>query len=99
MICQVCGAANDLDREYCRKCQSKLLVLSGTGEMYGEEGSSGSGSDEGVSLDEHLLERVSVLEEIVKRSAETLKLLLDSLNRQEKHGFVAPTGLPARKDS
>ncbi|HEV8268639.1 MAG TPA: tetratricopeptide repeat protein, partial [Thermoanaerobaculia bacterium] len=68
------------------------------GEMYGEEGSSGGGSEEGVSLDEHLLERVSVLEEIVKRSAETLKLLLDSLNRQEKHGFVAQTGLLAMKD-
>ena len=49
-------------------------------------------------MDEHLLERVSVLEEIVKRSAETLKMLLDALNRQEKNGFVAQTGLLALKD-
>ncbi|MBL8115647.1 MAG: tetratricopeptide repeat protein [Acidobacteria bacterium] len=99
MICQVCSAPNELDRELCRKCQSKLLVVSGSRESY-DEGSLGGGSlpDDGISLDEHLLERVSVLEEIVKRCAETLKLLLDSLNRQEKNGFVAQAGLLAMKD-
>lgn len=94
MICQVCGTANDVDRELCGKCQSKLLVVSGAHEPYEESGVAG---DE-VSLDEHLLERVSVLEEIVKRSAETLKMLLDALNRQEKNGFIAQTGLLALKD-
>lgn len=93
MICQVCGAANDLDQELCRKCQSKLLVVSGSSETY-DEGPSG----EGISLDEHLLERVSVLEEIVKRSAETLKALLEGFHRQEKNGFVVQTGLLALKD-
>lgn len=94
MICQVCGAGNEIEREFCKKCQSKLLVVSGAGETYEETG----GVEEGVSLDEHLLERVSVLEEIVKRSAETLKMLLDALNRQEKNGFVVQTGLLALKD-
>ena len=93
MICQVCGTGNELDREFCAKCQSKLLVVSGAAETY-DEGT----SEEGVSLDEHLLERVSVLEEIVKRSAETLKMLLEALNRQEKNGFVSQTGLLALKD-
>ena len=93
MICQVCGTANDLDQELCRKCQSKLLVVSGASETY-DEGPSG----EGISLDEHLLERVSVLEEIVKRSAETLKALLEGFHRQEKNGFVIQTGLLALKD-
>ena len=93
MICQVCGTTNELDREFCAKCQSKLLVVSGAAETY-EEGT----SEEGVSLDEHLLERVSVLEEIVKRSAETLKMLLEAVNRQEKNGFVSQTGLLALKD-
>ena len=93
MICQVCGAANDLDQEFCRKCQNKLLVVSGSSETY-DEGPSG----EGISLDEHLLERVSVLEEIVKRSAETLKALLEGFHRQEKNGFVIQTGLLALKD-
>ena len=93
MICQVCGAWNDVDQELCRKCQNKLLVVSGSSETY-DEGPSG----EGISLDEHLLERVSVLEEIVKRSAETLKALLEGFHRQEKNGFVVQTGLLALKD-
>lgn len=93
MICQVCGASNEFDQELCRKCQNKLLVVSGSSETY-DEGPSG----EGISLDEHLLERVSVLEEIVKRSAETLKALLEGFHRQEKNGFVVQTGLLALKD-
>ncbi len=94
MICQVCGTSNELDREFCLKCQSKLLVVSGAAETYDESPT----ENEGVSLDEHLLERVSVLEEIVKRSAETLKMLLEAVNRQEKNGFVSQTGLLALKD-
>ena len=94
MICQVCGTANELDREICRKCQSKLLVVSGTPESYDET----APDEDGVSLDEHLLERVSVLEEVVKRSAETLRMLLDAASRQERNGFVAQTGLLALKD-
>ncbi len=94
MICQVCGTLNELERELCRKCQSKLLVVSGRVETYDETPS----DDEAVSLDEHLLERVSVLEEVVKRSAETLRMLLDAANRQERSGFVAQTGLLALKD-
>ncbi len=94
MICQVCGTTNELDRELCRKCRSKLLVVSGTAGTYDEA----SPDEETVSLDEHLLERVSVLEEVVKRSAETLRMLLDAANRQERSGFVAQTGLLALKD-
>jgi len=94
LICQVCGAMNELDRELCRKCQSKLLVVSGTTETYDET----PPDDDAVSLDEHLLERVSVLEEVVKRSAETLRILLDAANRQERNDFVAQTGLLALKD-
>ncbi len=93
MICQVCGFRNDDEREICDRCQSKLLVISGPSDSY-EETSSG----ESVSLDEHLLERVSVLEEVVKRSAETLRSLLEALNKQEKNGFVVQTGLLALKD-
>ncbi|MGE5344814.1 MAG: tetratricopeptide repeat protein [Acidithiobacillales bacterium] len=94
MICQVCGTTNELDRELCRKCKSKLLVVSGTAGSYDEA----PPEEEAVSLDEHLLERVSVLEEVVKRSAETLRILLDAANRQERSGFVAQTGLLALKD-
>ena len=93
MICQICGHRNDDEQELCARCQSKLLVISGRSDGF-EEPNGG----ETVGLDEHLLERVSVLEEIVKRSAETLKGLLEALNRQEKNGFVVQTGLLALKD-
>ena len=29
MLCQTCSAFNDDEREYCFRCQNKLLVLSG----------------------------------------------------------------------
>ena len=92
MICQVCGTTNELDREFCAKCQSKLLVVSGASETYDE-----STSEEAVSLDEHLLERVSVLEEVVKRSAETLRMLLDAAKRQERNGFVGLPKAPSQR--
>jgi hypothetical protein len=57
MLCQTCSAYNDDDREFCFRCQNKLLVLSGINafeedelEDYEEEGD--------LSLDEHLLDQV-----------------------------------------
>ena len=93
MICQVCKQRHDEEQEYCSRCQSKLMVISGPPGPFEEP-------DHGdtVEMDEHLLERVSVLEEIVKRSAETLKTLLEALNRQEKNAFVVQTGVLALKD-
>lgn len=96
MICQVCGLKNGEDLESCVRCGHKLLVISGPSDSSGIEEEIPAG--EGIGLDEHLLERVSVLEEIVKRSAETIKMLLEALNRQEKNGFVVQTGLLAVKD-
>ena len=29
MLCQTCSANNEDDREFCSRCQNKLLVLSG----------------------------------------------------------------------
>src|SRR6266480_1126984 len=92
MLCQTCSAYNDDEREYCFRCQNKLLVLSGVSafeedevEEYDEEGD--------LSLDEHLLERVSALEEIVKRTAETLRSVVDAVQKHERAIFVNQTGL------
>lgn len=97
MLCQACGAFNDDEREFCYRCQNKLLVLSGVSsfeedhvEDYEEEGD--------LSLDEHLLERVSAIEEIVKRSAETLRSLLDAVQKHERAIFVNQTGLLSVKE-
>ena len=73
MLCQTCGAFNDDEREYCFRCQNKLLVLSGVSPFEEDEVEEYGEDDGDLSLDEHLLERVSAIEEIVKRSAETAR--------------------------
>src|SRR5437764_11753243 len=97
MLCQTCSALNDDEREYCFRCQAKLLVLSGLTsceedevEEYGEEGD--------VSLDGRLLERVSGLEEIVKRSAETIRSVVDAVQKHERAIFINQTGLLSVKE-
>jgi tetratricopeptide (TPR) repeat protein len=97
MLCQSCSAYNEDDREFCFRCQNKLLVLSGVNafeedevEEYEEEGD--------LSLDEHLLERVSALEEIVKRTAETLRSVVDAVQKHERAIFINQTGLLSAKE-
>jgi len=96
VYCQACGQANAADRELCTRCHQKLLILSGAGaeeaaEMAGER-------DAEFSLDEHLLERVSLLEEAVKRTAETLGRLLGAVQKQEKNLLVSQTGFATLRE-
>ena len=98
MLCQTCSAFNEDDREYCFRCQNKLLVLSGM-TSFEEDESEEYGEDEGdLSLDEHLLERVSALEEIVKRSAESLRSVVDAVQKHERAIFINQTGLLSVKE-
>ncbi len=91
VFCQSCGAANPDEQEYCRLCHQKLLVLSGA-PLPGEEQAEQS-LEEQFSFDEHLLERISLLEEAVKRTAEMMRQVLDTLRRQERSILVNQTGL------
>jgi pentatricopeptide repeat protein len=92
MLCQTCSAYNDDEREFCFRCQNKLLVLSGLN-SYEDDDADEYEEDADVSLDEHLLERVSALEEIVKRSAEGLRSVGDAVHKHERAIFVNQTGL------
>ncbi|MEO8430407.1 MAG: tetratricopeptide repeat protein [Acidobacteriota bacterium] len=94
MFCQVCGLKNRDDEEFCERCHSKLLVLSGVGVV--EE--PGEPAEE-IPFDEHLLERISTLEDVVKRTAEALKTLLESVSNLEKNLFVAHTGILALQET
>lgn len=97
MLCQTCSAFNDDEREYCFRCQNKLLVLSGLTSF--EEEEIDDYDEEGdLSLDEHLLERVSALEEIVKRSTETLRTVVDAVQKHERAIFINQTGLLSVKE-
>jgi tetratricopeptide (TPR) repeat protein len=97
MLCQTCSAYNDDEREFCFRCQNKLLVLSGVASFEDEDIEEYDEEDD-LSLDEHLLERVSALEEIVKRSAETIRSLVDAVQKHERAIFINQTGLLSVKE-
>ncbi len=97
MFCQVCGAWNTEEREYCSRCHQKLLVLSGHA-LEEEEESYEENAEESFSFDEHLLERISILEEAVKRTAETVRQLLSALHKQEKNILINQTGLSTLRE-
>jgi tetratricopeptide (TPR) repeat protein len=94
MYCQVCGLKNSDEEEFCSRCHSKLLVLSGVGVV--EE--SGEAPEE-IPFDEHLLERISTLEDVVKRTGDAVKSLFESLGNLEKNLFVAHTGILALQET
>ena len=95
MYCQACGAKNPDDEEFCGRCHSKLLVLSGVGVV--DEGT--GETQEEIPFDEHLLERISTLEDVVKRTAEAVKSLFESIGNLEKNLFVAHTGVLALQET
>src|SRR5437773_94409 len=94
MYCQVCGLKNPDEEEFCSRCHSKLLVLSGVGVV--EESVE---TPEEIPFDEHLLERISTLEDVVKRTGDALKTLFESLGNLEKNLFVANTGILALQET
>jgi tetratricopeptide (TPR) repeat protein len=94
MYCQVCGLKNPDEEEFCSRCHSKLLVLSGVGVV--EE--SGEAPEE-IPFDEHLLERISTLEDVVKRTGDAVKSLFESLGNLEKNLFMAHTGILALQET
>ena len=97
MLCQTCSAFNEDEREFCYRCQNKLMVLSGVNSFEEDELEDYEEEDD-LSLDEHLLERVSAIEEIVKRSAETIRSLVDAVGKHERAIFVNQTGLLSVKE-
>ncbi|MCY3929182.1 MAG: tetratricopeptide repeat protein [Acidobacteria bacterium] len=95
MYCQACGAHNEDDAEYCQRCRQKLMVLSGSSAPAEE---SLDGGDEEFSFDEHLLERISILEEVLKRTGETVQKVLSAMHRQEESILVHHAGMLALRD-
>ncbi|HET9765688.1 MAG TPA: tetratricopeptide repeat protein [Thermoanaerobaculia bacterium] len=90
VYCQACGAGNPDDQEFCRRCHHKLLVVSGS---RNERDDLLAELEEDFSFDEHLLERISLLEEAVKRSTETVEHLLGVVQKQEENLAMAEAGL------
>lgn len=49
--------------------------------------------DESFSFDEHILERLSILEEVLRRTGETVKTVLSALHKQEENIVINHSGL------
>lgn len=90
MICQVCGAQNDEEAEFCWRCRSHLLILSGQDQATDFFGD--------VPLEEHLLERISALEDKVLGMEKILITILRSVRTQDQSLLVEQAGLQAIRE-
>lgn len=92
MLCQLCGVANSDGLEKCRSCGHKLLVVSGITRTDLEP-------DENVlleaqeQLDEHLLERITSLEEAIRKLGSAISSVGDRLSQVEHSLAVAHAGV------
>jgi tetratricopeptide (TPR) repeat protein len=85
VYCQKCLAANPLGQELCARCGTRLmLVVAPSAVRYEEETTE-------TMYDEHLLERVSALENRIARIAERLEEGLDLLLRQAQNTYFDHT--------
>ncbi|HET8901909.1 MAG TPA: tetratricopeptide repeat protein [Holophagaceae bacterium] len=88
--CQNCLAWNPGDRETCVKCGTRLLILRGD-QAWEEEPEEADGED----LEEHLLERITGLEETVRRVETYLETVSDQLGKLERAEIMLRNGLMA----
>jgi tetratricopeptide (TPR) repeat protein len=77
--CQKCLAANPLGQEFCSRCGTRLMIIVEPSAARYEIAQSGS------SNEEHLLERISALENRLGRLTEKLERSLDLLLRQAQN--------------
>lgn len=87
ILCQNCTTRNSLDRDFCWKCGSKLLVTSGPG-----------GADSIPFMDEHVLERISALEYSINALTKRVESLTDTLERVAASNFVDHTMIETLTD-
>jgi tetratricopeptide (TPR) repeat protein len=93
MLCQVCGKLNPDEQLLCTRCGFKLEVISRSPLSTFE--AEPPVDEDAVPIEEHLIERISSLEEIVRRTAESLRVLVDYLFRTERSAAVSEAGVRA----
>ncbi|QQR75831.1 MAG: tetratricopeptide repeat protein [Holophagales bacterium] len=91
MLCLACGAENAIDRAFCRRCNHQLVVAHPSAAP--ELAELGFAGDSAVSLEEHLLERVSVLEEALRRTTETVGRLASVVSKLERSLLLGQAGI------
>jgi tetratricopeptide (TPR) repeat protein len=92
VLCQLCGVANPDGLEHCRSCGHLLLVVSGVPQTEID-------ADDEIlfeaqeQLDEHLLERITSLEEAIRKVGSTVSTFADRLGHLEHSLAVAHAGV------
>ncbi|HLH32475.1 MAG TPA: hypothetical protein VKY31_14825, partial [Terriglobia bacterium] len=89
ILCQSCTTRNSLDRDFCWKCGSKLLVPSGA-VPYG---------DAIPFMDEHVLERISALEYTINTLAKRVDSIMETVERVAASNFIDHTMIETLTDS
>ncbi|GLH73767.1 hypothetical protein GETHLI_22690 [Geothrix limicola] len=89
--CQNCLSWNPGERETCLKCGTRLLILAGDQTWEDEPDESDGGED----LEEHLLERITGLEETLRRVETYLETVSDQLGKLERSEVMLRNGLMA----
>lgn len=98
VLCQWCGTANPDDREACVRCNLRLIVVSGGGADNDADALlTGQRPEEGepLTLDEHLLERLSAAEEAIKRVSSALLRHEERLAELERSLSLLDAGMQA----
>jgi tetratricopeptide (TPR) repeat protein len=91
LFCQSCGAVNSSDQEACHRCGNKLLVVSGITDS--TESTEEFFIQAQEDLEEHLLERISALEDGVRRLSQALASTGRHLAQLEHNLTVAHAGI------
>jgi tetratricopeptide (TPR) repeat protein len=87
--CQNCTTRNSLDREFCWKCGSRLLVPSGA-----------VSQDTAIPfLDEHVLERISALEYTINTLGKRIDSIMETVERVAASNFIDHTMIETLTDS
>ena len=79
--CQKCVAPNPLGQDFCIRCGTRLMIIVEPSSARFEVG------DQAVSTDEHLLERISIVENRLTKLTERLERSLDLLLRQAQNSY------------
>ncbi|MEW6730692.1 MAG: tetratricopeptide repeat protein [Acidobacteriota bacterium] len=88
IFCQSCKAANAIGREYCSRCNARLMIIVIPRGLAPDVAL-------GQSIEEHLLERISTLEYALTRTQERFERVLDLMHRQATSSFSDHTLLDA----
>jgi tetratricopeptide (TPR) repeat protein len=92
VLCQFCGLANSVDAERCRRCGRKLLIVSGVSkpEVEFDDDALFEAQEQ---IEEHLLERITALEEAIRKIGAAVSLLGERIGQLEHGLSVAHAGV------